>query len=85
MGSFRDDASASDQRLSSVLEASLSGFYQITPRVRLRAGYQVLVVGGLALAPTQLNFGDDPDADAHVKLQGSTVFHGPSCGLEASW
>lgn len=83
--SFRDDTGARGQNLSSIVEAGLFGIFQATPSVRLRAGYQVLMVGGLALAPTQLNFGDDLEAGSDVKQQGSTVFHGPSCGLEATW
>ncbi len=49
----------------------------------MRAGYQVMWLGGLALAPEQLNF--DFRQPIVINQRGRLFYQGASLGLEASW
>jgi hypothetical protein len=59
-----------------VLDFSAVATYHVTEHFALRGGYQLLYVGGLALAPSQLA---GPAHDGGVLLQG------PTAGMEFTW
>jgi len=82
---FRTEAGASGHTLASIVETGLFTEVQLTPRISARAGYDVILVSGLALAPQQLNFSDDPGAAGAIHLNGKSVYHGPSFGLNVVW
>ncbi|MDC0936416.1 BBP7 family outer membrane beta-barrel protein, partial [Pirellulales bacterium] len=76
-------SNASDDNLSLVLEASLTGKWHLTPRWSIRTGLELLWVEGLALAPNQLNF--IPGGYDVVVDTGNNVFMGTSLGVESYW
>jgi hypothetical protein len=67
--------------MSFVGEVQVQGKWHIRPNVSLRAGFELLFIEKLALAPHQINFvpgGYSPIAD-----DGSIVGLGSSIGIEA--
>lgn len=76
--------SATGEALAGLIEVGLSGHYRIGSRLTLRAGYDVILLSGLALAPEQFDvysgyFGSS------LNDRGTVVYHGPSAGLELQW
>lgn len=51
----------------------------------LRLGYSVLGIGGLALAPDQLDFTDTTTSGSDLNTNGWMFLHGGLAGLEARW
>ena len=52
---------------------------------RSTAGYQILYVAGLALAPEQMATSNTKGADSQLDRSGSAFYHGPSVGAKVSW
>ena len=63
-------------------EAGLFGTWNMHPNVALTAGYQVLYVIGLALAPDQMASSSNPGALSSLDTRGSIFYHGPSVGVK---
>lgn len=79
------NAAALDTSASFVGDINLSAHCRLSDVWRLRAGYNVIVVTGLALAPDQLDFSNNLHSGTTVD-NGATVFlHGLNVGLEAIW
>ena len=51
----------------------------------LRVGYDVLGLGGVALAPNQLDCTFQPGSGTSLHTDGWLFLHGAHAGLEASW
>ena len=83
-GSLAELESASD--VAFVGEAGLNGIFQITPRMNLRAGYQVLYVTGVATAVDNFNT-ESPFAarSAFISNNGDVFYHGANVGFEFTW
>ena len=75
-------------RAAFVGELGLTGVYDVTQWLSLRAGYAIFWLGGLALAPEQYGVNqlcqEDPIRGA-TDTAGSVVVQGLSLGLEARW
>jgi hypothetical protein len=80
------NTSHSSNTAAFVGEANLTGLYRLTRVWNLRAGYNVMWIEGLALAPDQLDF-DFASAQGGNRLDnGSGMFlHGVNVGIEARW
>ena len=80
--------STSTARAAFVGEVGVTGVYDITERISLRAGYAIFWLGGLALAPEQYGVNqlcqEDPIRGA-TDTAGSVVVQGLSLGLEGRW
>lgn len=70
------DNNEHEVELASVVELGLIGRYALSPTCALRAGYQVVYIGGVALAVDQAPEGFETDA---------VWYHGPSAGFEYLW
>jgi hypothetical protein len=70
------DESHSTTSVAGVLDASAIVGYQLSRRLAVRGGYQVLYLPGVALASNQL---------AGLSRSGDPLLHGPSLGLESRW
>jgi hypothetical protein len=57
----------------------------INDRWSLRVGYNVLGLGGVALAPDQLDFTDTFDSGRGLNRHGWILAHGGLVGLQAAW
>ncbi len=69
-------ATSRNSTVAGILDLNLQSRFRINDQVYLRAGYQVLYVPGLSLAPAQL-----PAFNASSDL----FMHGPSAGIEVGW
>lgn len=83
--SFRD-SNAAGGHAAFVGEVNLSGIYRLTDVWGLRAGYNLIGISGVALAPDQLDFSSDPTtAGRQLDRTGGLLLHGVNFGLEARW
>ena len=64
-------------------EFSLIPMYRLTDVWSIRAGYNLLWIEGVALAPDQLDFTDTPTSGMFIDTNGGIFAHGFSAGLEA--
>jgi hypothetical protein len=83
---LRPTVSSSGDEIAFVGEINLSGFYRLTDVWDLRAGYNVMWIEGLALAPDQLDFNFATSPSGNQLHNGGGMFlHGVNVGLEARW
>ncbi len=82
---FRPATSASQGQVAFVGELNLSAIYQISQVWGLRAGYNLLWVEGVALAPDQFDFSNTPTSGTAIASNGGVFMHGLSAGVEARW
>lgn len=66
-------------------EVELTLMRRITNVWSIRGGYSILGLGGLALAPDQLDFTLTPTSGTGLATNGFALFHGAHLGLEAIW
>jgi hypothetical protein len=66
-------------------DLNLSVFYALNSTWRIRAGYNILWLEGLALGPNQLDFTDDLSSGTRLRSEGGVFLHGANIGLEAGW
>jgi hypothetical protein len=83
---LRPTVSSSGGAVAFVGEINLSAFYRLTDIWGLRAGYNVMWIEGLALAPDQLDFNFAASPSGNQLHDGGGMFlHGVNVGLEARW
>jgi hypothetical protein len=80
-------ASATTNRAAFIGEASLQLKYQVTGGLALKAGYEALLLDGIALAPGQIqetfiNNSTTPVHALDVNCGSNLLFHGFTAGLE---
>jgi len=66
-------------------EFNVTGLFRLNDVWNLRAGYNVMWIGGLALAPDQLDFSADIEAGQRLDRTGGILLHGVNLGIEARW
>lgn len=66
-------------------DAGLYATYCFTPNLSIRAGYQVLGLNGIALAPEQLQQSNLATARAGIDTSGSAFYGGGTLGLQYAW
>ena len=66
-------------------EINLTGIYQFTDVWGFRAGYNMLWIEGVALAPDQLDFTNTPTSGRALVASNGVFYHGVNVGLEARW
>jgi hypothetical protein len=83
---LRPKVSRSGTGVAYLGEINLSALYRLTDVWTLRAGYNVLWLDGLALAPDQLDFNLGATSSGnHLHDGGGMLLHGVNIGLEARW
>jgi hypothetical protein len=82
IGSF--DTNANATRTAFVGELGLVGTYAVTNYLKLRAGYQVMWIENVALAPQQLSTANIGGTST-VNSRGNVFLHGAVVGLEYRW
>ncbi|MFM8985174.1 MAG: hypothetical protein ACKONH_03810 [Planctomycetia bacterium] len=65
------------------LNATLA--YRLTDTWALRAGYNLVWLTGVALAPTQFDFGRESTSGSGLNGGAGVFLHGANLGLEARW
>lgn len=76
---------ASSTNVAFAGEINLSVIYQITTNWGLRAGYNVFLIDGVALAPNQADFTFTDDTGRTINQDSSILLHGFHIGIEARW
>ncbi len=81
--------SASDTELSYATEGTAYLIWQFHPMMKLRGGYQVLFLSGIATASSNFN-SEPPFADGGTRTvvlnhDDQSIFHGGNLGLEIGW
>ena len=66
-------------------ELNVSAVYRLGDMWGVRAGYNLIWVQGVALAPDQLDFTFDPDSGTRLADGAGFLLHGLSLGIEARW
>jgi len=81
---LRDPVSSSHTGLAFAGELGLTGIYQINQNWGLRAGYSLIWLQGVALAPEQLDY-SFPDGGTTLHRDAGLLLHGVHLGVEARW
>jgi hypothetical protein len=85
-GSFlRDRRSASGAQVAFVSDINVSVYYRLFSFLTLRAGYNLLWVDGVALAPGQLDFTNTAVSGSNLRSGDGFFAHGASAGGLADW
>jgi hypothetical protein len=66
-------------------ELNLTGIYRLNDTWGLRAGYNLMWIEGVALAPDQLDFSFTAASGTGLDRGGGLFLHGVNLGLEARW
>jgi hypothetical protein len=83
---LRPTTSVQESNVAFEGELNLSGIFRLTNVWSVKAGYSVIWIEGLALAPDQLdfNFATSPSGNT-LTSDGGMFIHGANIGLEARW
>ena len=84
------ESGASTNRAAFVGEGGLQCKYQVTSRITLKLGYEVLWLAGVATAPGQIRetyiFSNPTGVQTHdISSNSNVLFHGATAGLEFSF
>jgi hypothetical protein len=82
---LRAPTGASGSQFAYLSEVNLTGLFRLTHVWNLRAGYNLIYIGGLALAPDQLDFSSGAASGQGLNRSGGILLHGVNLGLEARW
>ena len=66
-------------------DINFSAIYRINDVWGIRAGYNLIWIDGLALAPNQFDFSVDQPPNTGVVSGGGMFLSGANLGLEARW
>jgi hypothetical protein len=78
-------ASDDDIEFAANLEFGYFVSYQVTPRIKIRGGYEFWWLCGLALAPDQLTNTLTASSGSKVGTNSGTYYHGATAGVEVEW
>lgn len=82
---FRDPQSAWLGGAGLLSQINLTAVYRINSQWGLRAGYNLIWLAGVALAPDQWDFTDTSTSGSQLVNGGSLFLHGANLGLERRW
>ena len=81
----RPALSTTEGAVSFIGDINLSAVYRLTDVWGIRAGYNLIWIDGLALAPNQFAFGNTAGAGTALVSGGGIFMQGANLGLEARW
>ena len=82
---LRPTTTATGGQVAFLGDLNLTAIYRLNEIWSLRAGYNLIWISGVALAPDQLDFSGELPAGNQISSSGGVFLHGVSCGLEARW
>ncbi|MGE4014007.1 MAG: BBP7 family outer membrane beta-barrel protein, partial [Alphaproteobacteria bacterium] len=74
-------ASVDRVRLATTMDAGLYFVWEPVPNLTLRAGYELLFINGVALAPQQMATTNSAGAFSQLNMSGNVLYHGASVRL----
>lgn len=81
----RDARSSGGTSTAMVADLNASLVYRLNDVWGVRAGYNTIWIGDVALAPNQWDFGRSLDSGRTLSSDGFVFLHGANLGLEARW
>jgi len=81
----RSARSATASETAFVGDINVSLIYRLTSVWGIRAGYNLVWIDGVALAPNQWDFSTNADAGTQVSGNSNILLSGANLGLEARW
>lgn len=84
-GLIRSAGSSRDGGVGFIGDMTASVIYKLGDTWGLRAGYSLLWISGVALAPDQFSFAALPAGSTAISANSSAFLHGANLGLEARW
>jgi hypothetical protein len=82
---FREPTSASAGSVGLLSMMNLTAIYRLTDHWGLRAGYNLIWLEGLALAPNQWDFTNTASSGESLVGGGGLFLHGANLGVERRW
>jgi len=82
---IRPARSATEGGVGFIGDLNVNLSYRLSDTWRLRTGYNVLWLTGVALAPNQFDFAATNDAGTGLNGGAGVFLHGANLGLEAAW
>jgi hypothetical protein len=82
---FREPTTASMGSVGLLSTINLTAIYRLTDHWGLRAGYNLIWLDGLALAPDQWDFTNTAASGTSLVGGGSLFLHGANLGVERRW
>ena len=79
------DTRGSSTEASYISEVGAQIMIPLGASLSVHAGYDVFFIDHVALAPEQLDFGDQLNSGTHVRHTGDFILHGVNVGLTAVW
>ncbi len=76
---------ATNGEVAFVGDLNLSASCPLNQKCRLRGGYNLMWISGIALAANQLDFSNGLSSGQRTRLDGEVFLHGFNVGLEAIW
>ncbi|MEI6240488.1 MAG: BBP7 family outer membrane beta-barrel protein [Planctomycetia bacterium] len=80
----RPASSSATTEVGFIGDLNMSAIYRLTDTWGIRAGYNLIWIGGVALAPDQFSFAVDGPVTS-INNGGGIFLHGANLGLEARW
>jgi len=84
-GLIRSAGSSRDGGVGFIGDMSASVIYKLSDTWGLRAGYNLLWISGVALAPDQFTFAAIPAGSTAISANSTAFLHGANLGVEARW
>ena len=78
-------SAAATTHASFVGELEFTAVYDVSDRVAVRVGYELLWIQGVALASDQIAVSDPANGVGGIDLTGSPFYHGVTAGVEVRW
>lgn len=82
---IRTARSANETGVGFIGDINATLVYKLADGWALRAGYNLIWLSGVALAPNQFDFGDLPTSGTGLNGGAGVFLHGGSLGVEARW
>ena len=82
---YRDQTSARDVGVGFIGDMNYSIVRRLNRKWSLRAGYNLIWISGVALAPNQFDFTVSTTSGTTLANTGNVFLHGANLGLEAQW
>ena len=84
-GALQFANSDDDIEFAATIEIGYGVSFQVTPRIKVRGGYEFWWLYGLALAPDQVGSVLTAQSGSKVQTSNSTYYHGATAGVEVEW
>jgi hypothetical protein len=82
---YRGRRGSSETEVAVAGDVNFTLSYEFCELWGLRAGYNLIWLDGVALAPDQLDFSNTPDSGRELDGDGVVFLHGINLGLETRW